>query len=219
MPRSHKALVYAGADNHLYAYPAGGGAAVWTYKLATGVVLTSPAVSGGVVYFGSTTGTLYALNASTGARICSYNTGQTILGSPVVARDPDGSGPVVYDATVPASANGGEYAIYGPGNRHGACTKDWEFSTFAVSPAGSWASPAYGTSQHGVPLLVFGSRDRDDSVYALNANDGRPGLALPDELREPGRRGCAADHLRTRRERLRRRRRVRDRQGQGRLCP
>ena len=167
-----KALVYAGANNHFNAYPAGGGAPVWTYKLATGVVLTSPAVSGGVVYFGSTTGTMYALNASTGAMMCSYNTGQTILGSPVVVSDPDGSGPVVYDGTVPASANGGEYAIYGPGNTHGACTKDWEFTASAVSPAGSWSSPAYGVGSNGVPLLVYGSRDRDDSVYALNANTG-----------------------------------------------
>jgi len=167
-----KALVYAGADNHLYAYPAGGGAAVWSYKLATGVVETSPAVANGVVYFGSTTGRMYAVNASTGALECSYNTGQAILASPVVVNDPDGSGPVVYDGTVPSSANGGEYAIYGPGNTHGACTKDWEFTAFAVSPAGSWSSPAYSTGATGVPELVFGSRDSDDSVYALNANTG-----------------------------------------------
>ena len=167
-----KALVYAGANNILYAYPAGGGAAVWTYKIAAGVVETSPAVFAGVVYFGSTSGTLYAVNAATGALMCSFNTGAPILASPVVVNAADGSGPVVYDGTVPGGAPGAEWAIYGPGNKHGSCTKGWEFTAFAVSPGGSWSSPAYGLDANGVPLLVFGSKDDDDSVYALNANTG-----------------------------------------------
>jgi glucose dehydrogenase len=168
----HRALVYAGADNHFYAYPTGGGAAIWTYKLASGVVETSPAVFRNVVYFGSTSGTFYALNASTGALMCSFNAGEPILASPVVVSAPDGSGPVIYDGTIPGSAAGAEWAIYGPGNRHGGCTEDWEFSGFAVSPGGTWSSPAYGTGANGVPLVVFGSKDRDDSVYALNASTG-----------------------------------------------
>ena len=167
-----RALVYAGAGNHFYAHPAGGGAAAWTYTLPAGVVENSPAVVGGVVYFGSTAGTVFALNASTGAPICSFNTGQAILASPVVVGASDGSGPVVYDGTVPNSGSGAEYAIYGPGNRHGACTMDWKFNSWAVAPGGTWSSPAYGVGAGGVPLLVFGSKDRDDSVYALNARTG-----------------------------------------------
>ncbi len=167
-----RALVYAGGGNHFYAYPAGGGAPVWSYTLPAGVVESSPAVAGGVVYFGSTAGTMFALNASTGARMCSYSTGQAILASPVVVGAPDGSGPVVYDGTVPNSGSGAEYAIYGPGNSHGACTTDWEFNSWAVTPGGTWSSPAYGMGAGGVPLLVFGSKDRDDSVYALNAKTG-----------------------------------------------
>jgi outer membrane protein assembly factor BamB len=167
-----QALVYAGAGSHFYAYPAGGGAAVWSYQLPAGVAENSPAVAGGVVYFGSTAGTIYALNASTGAPMCSFSTGQAVLASPVVVDASDGSGPVVYDGTVPSSVSGAEYAIYGPGNTHGACTKDWEFTSWAVTPGGSWSSPAYGMGANRVPLLVFGSKDRDDSVYALNANTG-----------------------------------------------
>jgi eukaryotic-like serine/threonine-protein kinase len=169
-----KALVYAGADNHMYAYPASGGAPVWTYTIASGVVETSPAVYSGVVDFGSTAGTLYAVNAATGALECSFSTTAPILASPVVASAPDGSGPVVYDGTVPGNgaASGAEWAIYGPGNKHGGCTQDWEFTGFQVSPGGSWSPPAYGTDAAGVPLLVFGSKDDDDSVYALNASTG-----------------------------------------------
>ena len=167
-----RVLVYAGGGNHVYARPAGGGAAAWSYTLPAGVVENSPAVVGGVVYFGSTAGTIFALNASTGARICSFNTGQAILASPVVVGASDGSGPVVYDGTVPNSGSGAEYAIYGPGNRHGACTMDWKFNSWAVTPGGTWSSPAYGVGAGGVPLLVFGSKDRDDSVYAVNARTG-----------------------------------------------
>ena len=165
-----RALVYAGAGAHFYAYPASGGAPAWSFTLPAGVVENSPAVAGNVVYFGSTAGTIYALNASTGAQMCSFSTGQAVLASPVVVNN--GSGPVVYDGTVPSGVSGAEYAIYGPGNTHGACKQDWKFSSWAVTPGGTWSSPAYGTGANGVPLVVFGSKDRDDSVYAVNANTG-----------------------------------------------
>jgi outer membrane protein assembly factor BamB len=166
--------VYAGSGNTFYAYPAAGGSPVWTYKIASGVIETSPAVYSGVVYFGSTAGTLYAVNAATGALDCSFSTTAPVLASPVVVSDPDGSGPVVYDGTVPGNgaASGAEWAIYGPGNKHGGCTQDWEFTGFQVSPGGTWSPPAYGTDAAGTPLVVFGSKDDDDSVYALNANTG-----------------------------------------------
>ena len=169
-----RALVFAGSGNSFYAYPASGGAPAWTYKAASGVIETSPAVYSGVVYFGTTSGTLYAVNAATGALECSFSTTAPILASPVVVNDPDGSGPVVYDGTIPGNgaASGAEWAVYGPGNKHGGCTQDWEFTGFQVSPGGTWSSPAYGTDSAGTPLLVFGSKDDDDSVYALNASTG-----------------------------------------------
>jgi len=198
-----RALVYAGGNNHLYAYPAGGGSPVWTFKVASGVVETSPAVYGGVVYAGTTAGTLYAVNAATGALMCSFSTGAPILASPVVTNAADGSGPVVYDGTIPGGAPGAEWAVYGPGNRHGGCAKDWEFTGFAVSPGGSWSPPAYGTGANGVPLVVFGSKDRDDSVYALNARTGAlvwryrtsaekdADVGAPPTISPPGRNGFA----------------------------
>lgn len=167
-------LVYAGSGNIFYAYPASGGSPVWTYKIPSGVIETSPAVYAGVVYFGSTAGALYAVNAATGALECSFNTTAPVLAAPVVVGAADGSGPVVYDGTIPGNgaANGAEWAIYGPGNKHGGCTQDWEFSAWQVTPGGSWSPPAYGTDAAGTPLLVFGSKDNDDAVYALNANTG-----------------------------------------------
>jgi len=166
-----QALVYAGANNHFYAYPAAGGAAVWTYKLPAGVVEASPAVFQGVVYIGSTAGTMYALNATTGALMCSYQAGGPILASPVVIQG--ASGPVVYDGTIPTkTAAGAEFAINGPGSTAGNCTKAWQFTGFTTASSGSWSSPAYATDARGVPVVVFGSADPDDSVYAVNARTG-----------------------------------------------
>ena len=166
-----KALVYAGANNHFNAYPAGGGAAVWSYKLPAGVVETSPAVFSGVVYIGSTAGTLYALNATTGTLMCSYKAGGPILASPVAVES--ATGPVVYDGTIPGNgAIGAEFAMNGPGSTAGHCTQAWKFTSFAVTPGGTWSSPAYATDARGVPLVVFGSKDQDDAVYALNARTG-----------------------------------------------
>lgn len=171
-----KAVLYAGASGTLSAYSAAtGGSPIWTFKAGTGggSFEASPAVFHGVVYDASTAGTIYAVNAATGAQICSFSTGQLIQASPVVVSAPDGSGPVLFVGTVPPSpAAGAEYAIYGAGNTHGACTKKWTYANSAFSNWATWSPPAYATDANGTPLVVFGSRDDDDSVYALNASTG-----------------------------------------------
>src|SRR5580692_3426354 len=55
----------------------------WSFATASGVY-SSPAVANGVVYFGSWDRNLYALNASTGALLWRYNTGE-VSSSPAVA--------------------------------------------------------------------------------------------------------------------------------------
>ena len=49
--------------------------------------MSSPAVSGGVIYVGSYDGDLYALNASDGMYVWSYLTGDWVVSSPAVAND------------------------------------------------------------------------------------------------------------------------------------
>ena len=48
-------------------------------------MISSPAVANGVVYVGSADGTLYALNASTGARLWGYSARGQLISSPAVA--------------------------------------------------------------------------------------------------------------------------------------
>jgi len=56
--------------------------------VATGnTVASSPAVVGGVVYVGSADNSVYALNASTGAKLWSFDTGNAVGSSPAVVND------------------------------------------------------------------------------------------------------------------------------------
>jgi outer membrane protein assembly factor BamB len=165
-------VVFAGGSSSLKAYLASTGTLLWTFPVGN-MVNSSPAVLNGVVYFVSTAGTVYAVNAKNGALRCSFATGQFTETSPAVVEAPDGSGPVIYFGTSPSlPAQGSEYAIYGPGNTHGSCTQDWAFHGWTVHPGGSWSPPAYGTNANGTPVVVFGSENIDNSVYALNANTG-----------------------------------------------
>ncbi len=165
-------VVFAGGSSGVSAYQASSGTLLWSFP-AGAQVNSSPAVLNGVVYFVSTAGTMYALNAKNGALRCSFAIGQFTETSPVVTEDPDGSGPVVYFGTSPSlPQQGSEYAIYGPGNTHGSCTQDWAFHGWTIHPGGSWSPPAYGTNANGTPVVVFGSENIDNSVYAINANTG-----------------------------------------------
>ncbi len=166
-----KPVVFVGGSSSFSAYPASGGAALWTFPVAK-AISSSAAVLNGVVYFASNDGTLYALNAATGALRCSYAMNQFTEDSPVVVKDPDGSGPLIYEGTVPTPGPGFMYAIYGPGNTHGSCKKDWSFDGWTILPTGTWSSPAYAKNAHGTPVITFGTDDPDNSVYALNAKTG-----------------------------------------------
>lgn len=169
-------VVYAAAQSSLLAYAATkGGSAIWTFTLGAGggSFQASPAVFNGVVYEASDVGTIYALNAATGKELCSFSTGgQQLQASPVVVNAADASGPILYVGTDPLSGAGAEYAIYGYHNTHGSCTRAWQFTNSAFNNWGTWSSPAYGVDANGHPVVVFGSRDNDDAVYALNGTTG-----------------------------------------------
>jgi outer membrane protein assembly factor BamB len=55
----------------------------WSYPTGNSI-LSSPAVTNGLIYIGSDDHKLYALNATTGAFVWSYTTGNMIYSSPIV---------------------------------------------------------------------------------------------------------------------------------------
>ena len=152
-----------------------------------GAVVDTPALYNGTLYFGTTHGILYALNATNGSVVCSYQlpivspetTPGQIEASPAVAVV-DGTGPVVFfgDSGQTEKVNfGWEWAINGVGNTNGQCTLKWQFNNWANkgitgTKTGSWSPPAVGKDKNGNPLVLFGSSNPDDSLYAVNAITG-----------------------------------------------
>jgi len=177
-----KTLVYEasqGTHSTLMAIDASNGAPVWTAKL-TGAVRDSPAVSGNTVYVASHDQRLYAFDATTGAPIsgCPYTTTGMIEASPVVG-NVDGTGDAVFfgDIGQGEKVNAGHlWAINGAGNTNGACTLKWSFNSFAVTTGGtrtgSWSPPALAQDATGRWLVVFGTTNPDNAVYALDAATG-----------------------------------------------
>ena len=58
---------------------------MWSYAAGGGAVNPSPAVANGIMYVGADDHHVYALNATTGAKLWSYTTGGTVQSSPVAA--------------------------------------------------------------------------------------------------------------------------------------
>jgi eukaryotic-like serine/threonine-protein kinase len=161
-------LVYVGdLSGTFFAYNAFTGKQVWSANLRTEGIYGSPAVFGGTVYVDTEGGSLYALNAATGATECSKALGGGSLDtSPDVTQAPDGSGALVLLGGLSHE----EWAVYGAGNSHGQCTVDWAFD--ADSFPGTWSSPAYGVDEQGRRAVLFGSKDPDDSVYSIDVSTG-----------------------------------------------
>jgi outer membrane protein assembly factor BamB len=136
------------------------GAIVWqTPSLGLGT-LTSPAVSGNVVYVGSRDHNLYALNGSTGAVIWKGPTGGGIDGSAAV------SGGRVFvgstDATVYAFA-------VGCATGGASCAPLWTFAYGGTSSL-TKSSP---TVSNGVVYIALEAQPGADFVYAFAATSGR----------------------------------------------
>jgi len=104
---------------------------------------SSPAVANGVVYFGADDGNLYALSASSGSLLWSYNTGHPVTSSPAVANG------VVYF--------GSNASLYALNVTTGA--KLWSYTTGGLVDS----SPAVANG-----VVYIGS----DNVYALDASTG-----------------------------------------------
>ena len=127
----------------------------WTYP-PEGTVFSSPAVAGGVVYFGCSCGYLYALDAATGAKKWAYSTGGSqVNDSPAVV------GGVVY------FSSGEDHTLHALDAATGK--KKWAYQT--RGPIGN-SSPAVVGG-----VVYFGSWD--GNVYALDAATGAKKWAYP----------------------------------------
>ncbi len=135
----------SGPDHPSTPLPAVAGELAWRYE-TDGVVGSSPAVSDGVVYVGSSDNHVYALDAMDGSLIWRFETGK-----------PVGSLPTVSDGVVYVGS--GDYHVYAMDALDG--TPLWRYET----GGDVFSSP---TVWNGV--VYVGSWD--NHVYALDAADG-----------------------------------------------
>lgn len=177
-PAYSNGVVYVNSlDGRLYAIDAASGQAKWNFATrgerrftAPGihgalprtermpdpfdVFLSSPAVSGGSVYFGSGDGNVYALDATTGAQRWAFKTGDVVHASPAVANG------VVYIGSWDSYL----YAIDAASG-----TERWRFKTgidtVIYNQVGIASSAAVANG-----VVYFGCRD--GHFYAVDAASG-----------------------------------------------
>src|SRR5262249_25980362 len=150
-------LAYVGTDRgNFYAINTATGGIVWAVNLR-GSVRSSPLVFDGAVWVGTNGRTIYKLNTSTGAIECSRKTGASLLSSPVAATPPGGTASVYFAAGHVFSVSAATCAI------------QWDFSG---GKTGTWDPLAYTVDAAGKPLVLFGSKDPADTVYAADAVTG-----------------------------------------------
>jgi hypothetical protein len=111
-----------------------------------GAIDSSPAVAGGVLYFGSDDHNVYALNAATGVELWNFPTGSPVDSSPAVA----------YGAVYIGSENLNVYAL-----NAATGARLWNFPTGSLV----LSSPAVADG-----VVYVGSFD--GNIYALNAATG-----------------------------------------------
>jgi outer membrane protein assembly factor BamB len=134
-----------GSRGYVFAVNATDGSEVWTFPTGN-VLMSSPAVCGGVVYVGSDDHNLYALDASTGSVVWNYTTGDRVFSSPAVA-----NGQVYVGST-----DGNMYAFDAASG-----AKIWNYTV--GDEIEDQAAVADG--------IVFASCD-DRNLYAFNASTG-----------------------------------------------
>ena len=185
-----KTLVYlVRGEGLISALNAANGAVVWQFPTNQGANST-PAYYDNTLYFGNHAGQLYEVNATTGAVDCIYQLPDfaplakpgRIQSSPVVGTFSD-TGPIVYfedsgDSSPSEDQNAGHaWAVTGQGNTMGACNLVWDFNGWNnigkdKTETGAWSEPSLVQDSQGTWLMVFGTTNPDDSVYALNAATG-----------------------------------------------
>lgn len=149
-PSVANGIIYIGSGVGIHAISSAG-TLLWYFKTAASFA-ASPAIANGVVYDRSSDGTVYALNANTGAVIWQYATGGFYIdsgSSPAVA-----SG-VVYVGPVGSSDNN----VYALDAGTGALI--WKYTTGDFI----YSSPTVANGR-----VYFGSLDKN--VYALDAKTG-----------------------------------------------
>ena len=160
-------LVYlANNAGYLTAFDQSTGATVWSVNLGSQIVST-PLVEGGSLWVSRDySPVLYKLDAATGAVECSTPLVSTSEGSPTIGTPAGGSLSIYIGVNDANAYSGPVYSI-----DEGTCAVNWQFTDYQQI-AGSWDPLSFATDAAGQSLVLAGTSDPDESIYAINALTG-----------------------------------------------
>ena len=167
-PLLNETLAYVGTEyGDVVGVNVANGQIVWGTWLGSGV-RSSPVVNEGDLFVATyTTPAVYKLNATTGGVDCSYVTKQVIEATPTVDTPPGGVR-TLYIGTQGTSVAGPFIALNASN-----CKLEWQFTGYHTPGTGSWDSASYVVNAAGTPMVLFGTDNPDESIYALNALTGQ----------------------------------------------
>lgn len=173
-------LVYlANNAGYLTAFDQSTGAVVWSEQLGS-ELLSTPLVEGGYVWVTRDyRPALYKLDAATGAIQCSTRLISTSEGSPTIGT-PSGGPTSIYIGVNDLDAGSGPIYSVAESN----CAVNWQFTDFN-SIAGTWDPLSFATDATGRSLVLAGTADPDETVYAVDALTGKKVWSF-QTLPEPG---------------------------------
>ena len=168
-PVSGRMLAYVGnLSGDEFAFDTSNGQQVWSRGFAA-PTLATPLVDAGALWVPAGS-TIFKLDASTGATLCSLDLGGFISASPVIAT-PLGGSPTVYVGENSNGPTSGPLAAVSAAD----CTLRWTWSGYPCGAgcAGTWSPDSFGVDANGRALVVLGSDDPDSAVYAIDATTGQ----------------------------------------------
>ncbi len=181
-PAVANGIVYIGARNGYYALNATDGSQIWFFtspysqRQLQGYVYSSPAVSGNVVYFGSSDSYVFALDAFNGSMIWSYRTGGFLFSSPAVANG------VLYIG----SYDGNIYALGTPTNSPAPISQPTPAPTTTPTPAPTTDPTPSPTPQPTVNPTPTPTTNQVPALLIETQPTAMPNLSVESNRNEPG---------------------------------
>ena len=177
-------VLVANNAGYLTAFDQSTGAVVWSDAMGSEIVST-PLVDGNYLWMTTRySPALQKVDLATGARLCSAPLASIAEGSPTIGTPTGGRSSVYIGVDDLGATSGPVYSI-----DEATCGLNWKSTAYA-SPTGSWDPLSFANDANGRSLVLFGTSDPDNSIYALDARTGvvawsfkfppQPGTNEPD---------------------------------------
>ena len=165
-------MVFVGGSSNFDAFPASGGAPLWTFPVKHRSSTPRPRCSTASSTSPRTTAPFMRSTPRMAKLRCSYVHPPIHRGVPRGRRRPRWLRAGDVYGQLPADRGTGRRMGDLRPRQHPRFLYQGLGVRWVDHRPGTWSPPAYGANANGIPVVVFGSDDPDNSVYELNANTG-----------------------------------------------